>query len=94
MTVAAMYATFAANESESREFWDHVARGGVEFEDDDPTTVLSEWLIESKNAKNDKKPKGGAFYNACIYAWNAHREGRKLSRINITNLKSNLEPSA
>ena len=38
--VAAMYGTFEKNEAEARKFWQEVSRGGVEFEDSHPTTVL------------------------------------------------------
>ena len=38
--VAAMYGTFEKNEAEARQFWQKVSRGGVEFEDSHPTTVL------------------------------------------------------
>ena len=56
--VAAMYGTFATNETEARKFWREVSRGGVEFEQNHPTTVLDGFfkaLIEDKK-KLDLKP--------------------------------------
>jgi hypothetical protein len=50
--VAAMYGTFDKNEAEARKFWQEVSRGGVEFEDNHPTTVLNAFL---KSAIEDKK---------------------------------------
>ena len=42
--VAAIYATFIANEDAARAFWDQVARGGLEYEENAPSTVLDNWL--------------------------------------------------
>jgi len=92
--IAAMYATFAANETVSREFWDHVARGGVEYEDEHPASVLAGWLLSAYQKEMKVPPKAAEYYNACIYAWNAHREGKTLSKINIAKLKGNLDAEA
>ena len=53
--VAAMYGTFDKNEAEARKFWMEVSRGGVEFEDNHPTTVLDAFL---KSAVEDKRKHG------------------------------------
>jgi len=50
--VAAMYGTFEKNEAEARKFWLEVSRGGVEFEDNHPTSVLDAFL---KSAIEDKR---------------------------------------
>jgi hypothetical protein len=79
--VAAMFATFEKNETEARKFWLEVSRGGVEFEDNHPTTVLDAFLkslIEEKR-KLDLKPAN--LYQASIYAWNAYREEKTISSI-------------
>jgi hypothetical protein len=49
--VSAMYHTFITNELAAKTFWAEVARGGIEFEDNHPTTVLDGWL---KRVKEDK----------------------------------------
>lgn len=77
--IAAMYGTFEKNEAEARTFWLQVTRGGKEFEDNDPTTVLDEWLKSVKEEGSRVKP--GEYYRGCIYAWNAHREGKQLKDI-------------
>jgi hypothetical protein len=77
--VAAMYATFTASETNARKFWFEVARGGVEFEEDHPTTVLDEWLKKLKEDRDDMKP--GNFYQGCIYAWNAYRAEKTIPNI-------------
>src|SRR5262245_34415879 len=56
--VAAMYGTFVSNEAEARNFWREVSRGGVEFEENHPTTVLDGFfkaVIEDRK-KYDLKP--------------------------------------
>jgi hypothetical protein len=91
--VAAMYATFAKNEMEAKAFWAAVARGGPEFDDSAPATVLDVWLKtinENKKQKTELKP--AQFYQGCIYAWNAFREERQLQRINADTRKGLWQP--
>jgi hypothetical protein len=79
--VAAMFGTFEANEEEAKKFWAEVSRGGVEFEENHPTTVLDAFLkalIEDKR-KLDLKPAN--LYQASVYAWNAYREEKTISSI-------------
>lgn len=92
---SAMYGTFMANETVAREFWNAVARGGVEYEDDAPASVLSSWLLAAKRKELKAPPKPAHFYQASIYAWNAHREGKALKNITVSTfdkLKGLLEP--
>ena len=81
--VAAMYATFSVHESESRKFWESVARGGAEYEENAPATVLDEWLkrIKMKEERDDKRPTAAQIYQGCIYAYNAYRKGQPLKNI-------------
>jgi len=90
--VSAMYATWLANAKEAERFWDLVARGGVEFEDNNPTTVLDNWLkaAKAKELKDDLKP--GQYYQGCVYAWNAFREEKALKEIRADTRKSWYEP--
>jgi hypothetical protein len=80
--IAAMYGTFEKNEAEARKFWLEVSRGGVEFEENHPTTVLDAWL---KSAIEDKKKieklKAGHYYQASVYAWNAYREEKTITKV-------------
>jgi hypothetical protein len=85
--VAAMYGTFDKNEAEARNFWREVGRGGVEFEDNHPTTVLDAFL---KSAIEDKKKldlKLGNFYQASVYAWNAFREDKSINTVKYDTRK-------
>jgi hypothetical protein len=80
--VAAMYGAWVKNEREARKFWVEVARGGEEFAENSPTTVLDAWLkamVEKRGAKNELKPAN--LYQGCIFAWNAHREGKTIQTI-------------
>ena len=57
--VAAMFGTFSKNENEARKFWGEVARGGVEYEENHPTTLLDAWLktaIENKAQRRELNP--------------------------------------
>jgi len=78
--VSAMHATFNASETESRTFWAAVARGGNEFEENAPATILDSWLKTLKeNPPDNFKP--GNLYQGCIYAWNAFRDGKAITTI-------------
>lgn len=90
--VSAMYATFIANESEARTFWETVARGGQDFDDNDPTRQLSCWYLRAKQRGLKKPPKPAEFYQAGIYAWNAHREGKTLTSVRVDTKKAWLTP--
>jgi hypothetical protein len=81
--VSAMYATYMVNEAAARTFWDQVARGGVEYEDNAPSTVLDDWLktIKEDGADLKKDLKPASFYQGSIFAWNAYREGKPITTI-------------
>lgn len=80
---AAMFATFSVNKTEARTFWTQVARGGVEYEEDAPSSVLDEWLkaVKDVDSKRKLRLKPGNYYQACIYAWNAFREEKRIKDI-------------
>ncbi len=92
--VAAMYASFSAHPHEARKFWDSVARGGEEFEENAPATMLDDWL---KGIVDDKKKHRGdpisdkQIYQGCIYAYNAFRKGQPLKSIKF-DFKAHPEP--
>jgi len=78
--VAAMYATFITGEEQARKFWVSVGRGGDQYDENDPATVLDDWLKAAKeNHENRLKP--GEYYQGCIYAWNAMREDKQIKDI-------------
>lgn len=92
---AAMHATYDVNESDARAFWGSVARGGVEFEDNDPTTILDGWLklAKSREERARFRPKPAEYYQGCIYAWNAHRDEKTIKDIKFKVDKGLLEPT-
>lgn len=93
--IAAIYATFVKNEMEAKPFWSSVAKGGIEFDDTAPATVLDNWLksIVEANRKGQKPGiKPANFYQGCIYAWNAAREERSLNRIAYDTRKGYWQP--
>lgn len=90
--VAAMYATFVRNADEARKFWDQVARGGVEYEDNAPASVLDTWLKSIKEGDIKVEMKPAQFYQGCIYAWNAFREEKAIKDIKCDTKKSWYNP--
>jgi hypothetical protein len=93
--IAAMYGTFVKAEAAAKEFWHQVARGGIEYEDTAPSTVLDRWLKVYAETKASERIKvgmirnSGVFYSGCIYAWNAHRRGKTIKDI-ISDTKKGL----
>lgn len=80
--IAAMYASFDKNEVEARTFWHDVARGGIDFKEAAPATTLDLWLKGLKEITDTKKkPKPGAVYQGCVYAWNAFRNETEIPGI-------------
>jgi hypothetical protein len=86
--VAAMYATFIKNADEARKFWDQVARGGIEYEDNAPATVLDGWLKAIKEGEIKTELKPAQYYQGCIWAWNAFREEKEIKDIKCDTRKS------
>jgi hypothetical protein len=79
--VAAMYGTFDKNEAEARKFWREVSRGGVEFDDNHPTTVLDGFFKTVAEDKGKLHLLPANFYQASVYAWNAFREGKTITSV-------------
>lgn len=90
--VAAMFGTFELDHEKATTFWEQVSRGGVEYEEDHPTSVLASWLLRAYNKEFRTTPHADDFYNACVYAWNAWMAKRSIKEINIYRLKQNLTP--
>lgn len=88
--LAAMHATFEIDSEPAREFWADVARGGKEFDDKHPTTVLDGWLkhIHTNCPDGVKAPQ---IFQACIFAWNAFRAGKPLDKVKFDTRKGFFE---
>lgn len=78
--VAAMYATFNSGEQDARAFWNDVARGGVEYDDTAPATVLDTWLKSLKENGTKDRLKPGQYYQGAVFAWNAFRENKPITK--------------
>lgn len=85
--VAAMYGTFIAKEAKAREFWLHVSKGGVAFEDSNPATVLDGFLKNLMNREAYERVAGPELYQACTYAWRAYIEGKTLTSVKYDTRK-------
>jgi hypothetical protein len=85
--VATMYGTFVANEPAAREFWSSVARGGVEFDDNAPATVLDTWLKQQKDKKKKLGLTPAQFWQGCAYCWTAFRDAKSLKDVKYDTSK-------
>jgi hypothetical protein len=89
--VAAMYATFITSATDARKFWADVARGGDEYDDTAPASVLDRWLKRIKEGEiEDVQP--AQFFQGSIYAWNALREAKTLKDIKSDTKKGMHSP--
>jgi hypothetical protein len=81
------------DEKDARGFWLETARGGQDYEDRAPSKVLDFGLkafAENKDAREDMKPLN--YYGGCIWAWNAHRKGKLIDKINWDTTKGVANP--
>jgi hypothetical protein len=78
---AAMYGCFLANETKAREFWGHVGRGGVQFEDQNPSTALDNFLKGVMTKESYSPANAAEIYQACVYSWKAYNEGKTLASV-------------
>jgi hypothetical protein len=80
---SAMYSTFDTNPEKARQFWNDVSRGGVEFDDEAPATVVDNWLKLAADADERRKLhlKDGNYWQACIHAWQAFLQGKRLAKV-------------
>ena len=64
-----------------------VSCGGVEYEDQHPSTVLDAFLKSIVENKKKVELRPANFYQACIYAWNAYREDKTLTSVKYDTKK-------
>lgn len=90
---AAIFGTYAANEQEARAFWEEVSRGGDPDAEDSPARVLDLWLRSIFEGTFEPVKTIGAanHYQGCVYAWNAAREGKRITAIKY-EVKKNVTP--
>lgn len=92
--VAAMYATDLVAGDEARAFWAQVARGGDDYSETHPTTVLDKWLKACKDGTCKDTMKKAFHYQGCLFAWNAYRDGKSIKEIKFDTSKGLHEPHA
>jgi hypothetical protein len=81
--VGAIYASWEKDPDAAKVFWHEVARGGAEFEEKAPSSTLDHWLQDTKIKKRRTPITDVQLYQGCVYAWNAHRNGKP----SIENIK-------
>jgi len=88
----AMFATFEANESAAKLFWETVASGGDPDQPDLPETALSQWLVTMSSGKAEKvSPQ--EYYQGCIYCWNQFRADKRVGNVRYAVKTNPLNPS-
>jgi hypothetical protein len=88
--VAAIFGTFDKSSMKARVFWEEVARGGGDPDQADlPTTAIDNWLrgVYEGAIQIDKLGPGN-YYQACVNAWNAYLDGKKLTNVRYDVKKS------
>jgi hypothetical protein len=78
---AAMFGTYSKVSDQAEVFWQDVANGGVEFEETAPATVLYRWLKAVYEGESTHTVKAPGYYQGCIHAWNAFRQGKPITGI-------------
>jgi len=79
--VAAMYKTYFVDIEKANEFWSSVARGGDEYNEQDPARAIDNWFRLMKADKNKMGVRPAGVYQACIFAWNAFVDGKPVIKI-------------
>ena len=69
-------------EEKAKAFWHDVARGGRDYEEGHPTTILDLWLKDAHTReRGEKKPAEAEYYQASVYCWNAFVEERDIIKV-------------
>lgn len=92
--LAAIFATYDRDPEEAKTWWYQVARGGEEYADKAPSTVLDKWLQEERKPQPRRRAalSDGNLYQGCVFAWNAHRDGKEIiEKINYDTKKGYFE---
>ncbi len=93
--VGAIYATYEKDPDAAKAFWHEVSRGGEEFVEKAPTTTLDRWLQEERKPQPRRRKSpitDTQLYQGCVFAWNAHRDGKEIiEKINYDTKKGYFE---
>jgi len=86
--VGAMFATFSTDKEAAEEFWRQVSEGGIEFENDAPSSALYNWLKGSYEGTLNVKIKPEGFFQGAIFCWNAYRANRTVNNIRYERVRT------
>ena len=90
--VAAMYKTHFVDPEKSGKFWSDVARCGDEYNDQDPARALDLWLMRLRDKSDKLIVRPAQVYQACIFAWNAHVDGKPVAKVVYDTKKGLIDP--
>jgi hypothetical protein len=90
--LAAMYATYGIDQTAAPAFWDTAVKADESDDNGDPAQVLDRWL---RLLIEDGYPDGvrdAQVYQACIFAWNAHRQGKDIAKVRFDTKRGFFDP--
>jgi hypothetical protein len=90
--LAAMYATFSVDETEGRAFWDTAAKADESDDNGNAAQVLDRWLRELIEEGYPDGVKDAQIYQACIFAWNHHRQGKDIAKVRFDTKRGFFDP--
>ena len=82
--IGAMFGTHEREPDVAEEFWTSVAKQGDSTTLGDPAATLDAWLVGAnmrKGKTKDEIPSQLEVYNACVRAWNAHRNRKTFGAV-------------
>ena len=91
-TVAAMYRTFRVDEAEARAFWDVAAKADDSNTNGSPAQVLDGWLRLLIEEGYPDGVRDAQIYQASIFAWNAHRQGKDIAKVRFDTKRGFFDP--
>ena len=92
--LAAMYATFMVKDAETmaREFWDIAAKADESDDNGNAAQVLDRWLRDLIEVGYPDGVRHAQIYQACIFCWNAYREGRDIAKVRFDTKRGFFDP--
>lgn len=85
--VAAMHATYNVDDVEAEVFWRQVTDGGIEFENEAPSSALYNWLKGNYEGTLNAKIKPDGFFQGAVFCWNAFRAGKAVNNVRFEKVR-------
>ena len=96
--IGAMFGTHEREPDVAEEFWTSVAKQGDSTTLGDPAATLDAWLVGAANMRKgktkDEIPSQLEVYNACVRAWNAHRNRKTFGAVSQIRRRKRPSPTS